>query len=392
MQTETSTTVAELALGPARDTLRRVRAWAESNVAPATPELTWTTPNEVVLEHPRMQLRRFAGEGQGTPLLLVAPEVNGATITDYGPGQSLVQAALDHGFPAVYVVHWRSSHEGIKDGTIADSVRSIEAALDHLGEPVHLAGICQGGWESALVVARHPERVLSLTLIAAAIDFRAGDGPLPGMVDALPQRAYEAMVALGGGTMRGELLNQGFDLLQAWDRMVVGPLRDWNRAFDGRYRERQDRLSRWYDSRKDLAGPMYLSVVDDLFRNNRLIKGELVLDGETEPVDLARITCPLALVAGTRDHITPPEQVWALEDAGSSTEVRRWAFDAGHVGVSIGGRVLREGWPEIFAWLRGFDPPAPEAAPAPKKSAAPKKAAPKKPASKKRSGGSKATD
>jgi hypothetical protein len=32
------------------------------------------------------------------------------------------------------------------------------------------------------------------------------------------------------------------------------------------------------------------------------------------PVNLSAIDCPIYLLAGTKDHITPPEQVWALAD------------------------------------------------------------------------------
>jgi len=362
-------TFAELALGPARDLAARTRAWTDRNVLPSRPSVAWTTPSVVVLDHPLMELREFRLPGErfntkrararkspARPFLLVAPEVNGANITDYGPGQSLVQAALHAGFPQVFVVAWSSATAATRDGTIGDSIRAIEAAIDRVGAPVHLAGICQGGWESAIVAARRPELVASLTTIAAAIDFRAGDCALTDIVDAMPQSVYEGMVALGGGVMRGPFLNAGFDALSVWDRLVVQPLRDWNRLDDERYLERQALFHRWYDPEKDLPGPMYLRVVDDLFRKNLLVQRRFVMEGDDEPVDLARIACPLAMIAGSRDAISPPPQVFALGEHASSEHVLRRSWDAGHVGVSIGGKVLRDGWPDVFAWLRRFDP------------------------------------
>jgi len=332
--------------------------------------MAWTTPNEVILEHPAMQLREFwldgesieerrAAAGGAIPMLLVAPEVNGSSIADYGRKQSWVQQALRAGFGRVAVVHWRSATDAIKDHRVEDSISAVNAAIDALGGRVHLAGICQGGWEAAIVAATRPESAATLCVIGAAIDFEAGDATLHRLVQAVPQEVYEGFVAAGGGVMRGSFLNQGFTMLQAWDRLVVNPLRIWNGIDDPRAQAHLDRFSAWYDSVKDLPGPMYLRVVEDLFRKNLLIRGEFTLDGV--PVDLSQITCPTSMVAGSRDHITPAEQVFALDEAISARRTKRWTIDAGHVGVSIGRAVLRDSWPGIFSWLRAHAPDPPKA-------------------------------
>ena len=366
--------LAAATLTPLLDGARRWRRFLDATTLRPEPTLKWTTPNTVLLEHPAMQLREFWLPGEAIadrraaahtagalPLLLVAPEVNGSSIADYGPSQSFVHAALTAGFGRVAVVHWRTATEAIKHHRIEDSIGAVNAAIDALGGRLHLAGICQGGWEAAIVAATRPDAVASLTAIAAAIDFEAGDASLHRLVEAVPQEVYEGFVAAGGGVMRGAYLNQGFTMLQAWDRLVVNPLRIWNGIDDPKAAEHLDRFHAWYDSLKDLPGPMYLRVVEDLFRKNLLIRGEFTLDGV--PVDLARITCPVAMVAGTRDHITPPEQVFALDDACSAERTKRWAIDAGHVGVSIGRAVLRDEWPTIFAWLRAQTPDGPKPSP-----------------------------
>ncbi len=362
--------LASATLSPLLDGARRWSRFLDATTLRPEPTMLWTTPNTVLLEHPAMQLREFwlpgeriedrraaAAAAGAIPLLVVAPEVNGSSITDYGPSQSLVHAALNAGFGRVAVVHWRSATESIKDHRIEDSISAVYAAIDALGGRVHLGGICQGGWEAAIVAATRPDSVASLTVIAAAIDFAAGDASLHRLVQRVPQEVYEACVAAGGGVMRGSFLNQGFTMLQAWDRLVVNPLRIWNGIDDPKAAAHLDRFAAWYDSPKDLPGPMYLRVVSDLFRDNQLIDGRFTLDGA--PVDLSKITCPVAMVAGTRDHITPAEQVFALQDACGSTRTRQWAIDAGHVGVSIGRAVLRDEWPGIFAWLRSEVPDEP---------------------------------
>ena len=364
--TAAPSTLAEATLGPLLAASRRTRRYLDATALRPTPVMTWATPHVVLLEHPAMQLREFRLPGEtmrarrhaaarcdAIPLLVVAPEINGSNLVDYGPEQSFVLGALEAGFGRVAVVHWRSATEAIRHHRIEDSVAAIEAAIDALGGRVHLAGVCQGGWEAAMVAARRPD-VASLTVIAAAIDFHAGDGALRRLVDAVPQEAYAACVAAGGGVMRGQQLNRGFTLLRAWERLVVAPMRTFNELDDPAAADRRDRFAGWYHSTKDLPGPMYLRAVDDLFRKNLLIRGAFALDGE--PVDLGRIRFPVAMVAGARDHITPPLQVFALEAACSSEATRRWTIDAGHVGVCMGHDALAGEWPEIFAWLRDAAP------------------------------------
>ncbi len=354
---ESPSTFSAALLGPGTRRIRQGRRFLESGVLAPPPRLEWTTPHQVALELPALQLLDFTLPGssseEGTsplPVLIVAPEVNGATIADYGPGQSLVQTLQGQGFPGVFVTAWRSATAGTRRFTVDDSLDAIDACIDHLGGRVHLLGICQGGWEAAAVVAQRPEVAETLTLGAAAIDFHAGNGPITRLCRSTPFSTYQAMVGLGGGVMRGDFLRFGFDLLQAWDRFLVEPMRAWNGLDDPPWQERQARLRSWYASEKDLPGPQYLSVVKDLFQENRLIRGEFVARGEK--VDLSRITCPLALLAGTRDHITLSDQVFAAEGACRSKRVRRFAVDAGHVGVFIGKSVLDKEWPKVVSFWR----------------------------------------
>ena len=69
----------------------------------------------------------------------------------------------------------------------------------------------------------------------------------------------------------------------------------------------------WFKHTQDIPGAFYLWLVEHLFHKNELIDGRLVVDGRR--ADLANITCPLFLLAGARDHITPPAQLFAAADA-----------------------------------------------------------------------------
>ena len=60
---------------------------------------------------------------------------------------------------------------------------------------------------------------------------------------------------------------------------------------------------------------------------------------------------PLTLMAGATDHITPPDQVFALASLAATPEkqVHRFLSTGGHLGLFMGHEALREHWPPLLA-------------------------------------------
>ena len=68
-------------------------------------------------------------------------------------------------------------------------------------------------------------------------------------------------------------------------------------------------------------------------------------------MDLSRIDMPLNLLAGASDHITPPQQAFAIADFASTPRelVRQDVTPGGHLGLFMGHQALREHWPPLLA-------------------------------------------
>ena len=68
-------------------------------------------------------------------------------------------------------------------------------------------------------------------------------------------------------------------------------------------------------------------------------------------VDLGRIDCPLNLLGGATDHITPPEQVFALADHAPRrpSDGHERTTSGGHLGLFMGTEALRDHWPVVMA-------------------------------------------
>jgi len=73
-------------------------------------------------------------------------------------------------------------------------------------------------------------------------------------------------------------------------------------------------------------------------------------------VDPSAIDCPIFLLAGTKDHITPAEQVWALADlvSTSAEHISRELVEAGHLGLFMGRTALVEHWKPIAERVRTY--------------------------------------
>jgi len=157
-----------------------------------------------------MVLRDYGTPGSGIPTLVDAPHAgHAASIADDHQGQSLVETLLASGIAHVALTDWKSATPDMKDLEIDSYLEEMVVALDDLGGRVNLVGLCQGGWVSAMLAARFPDKVNSMVLAGAPIDTDAGDGSIRKMVHDSPASFYEELVALDGGLMKGKFMLQG---------------------------------------------------------------------------------------------------------------------------------------------------------------------------------------
>lgn len=323
-------------------------------------EPTWATPNEIALENPFARLRDFsAGVTSGAPVLLLPPQAGHAsTVVDYAPDQSQVQTLRAAGLPRVFVCEWRSATAETKNTTIDDYMRFMREAVAKIGEPVHLIGDCQGGWQATIYAALFPEDVRTLTLAGAPIDFQAGDGAIKNWVNVLcgsnGMTFFNSVIAANNGMIPGSAILNGFSL--------INPQQDYER-YSGLFANldnpaflsRHQGFETWYQHTQNIPGRFYLWLVENLFWRNRLVEGTLTVLGRT--VDLRRINQPLALLAGSRDHITPDVQVFGILPHVSTPpeQVLELTADGGHLGLFMGSSALGREWPLVAEHIRRFD-------------------------------------
>lgn len=327
----------------------------------------WAHENVVVREWPIARLRDFSAPDAPpdvVPTVILPPQAgHDSSIVDFAANQSQVITGRDNGCPRILVLEWAGATQETKDTSIEDYMVLLREVADHLGGRVNLVGDCQGGWLATIFTALHPERVNALAIAGAPIDFHAGEPLIHDWLEFLTPNGdlsfYRSVVEANDGLLPGRFLLDGFKAMQP-DQELSRRLELATHLRDPEHLERYRRFEDWFQWTQPMPGAFYLWAVENLFMRNALIKRELVVEGRT--VDLADISCPLFLMAGQTDHITPADQVWALADHASTPadRVGRQSSASGHLGLFMSRDSLENHWRSIFAEMGALSNRTPE--------------------------------
>jgi polyhydroxyalkanoate synthase len=311
-----------------------------------------TTPKTLVWQQDKVKLYRYDREAPAKckiPVLVSFAIMNRHDVLDLQPDRSLMKKFLDEGLD-VYIMDWGYpskadrylSMEDYIDGYMNGAVDFIRKS--HGIEKINKMGICQGGTFSTIYAALYPEKINTLTVYVAPFDFTTDKCMLykwtkyidvDTMVDTL-------------GVIPADLLNAGFGMLK--------PSMDVSKYFgvlDNLNDEAKTmnflRMEYWKADCPDLAGEMYRKYIKDLFRDNKLIKGEFELGGRL--VNLKNITMPFLNIYATEDTIIPNESTIAVNAKIGSKDKELYAFPGGHIGVFVGARSQKELGPKVAKWV-----------------------------------------
>jgi poly(3-hydroxyalkanoate) synthetase len=271
-------------------------------------------------------------------------------IADFATGHSVVASLQHGGIDRVFLTDWHSASPEMRYLSIDSYLSDLNVAIDEIGSPVDLVGLCQGGWLSLVYAARFPEKIRRLVLVGAPVDLSI-DSALSKLVREAPQTVFEQLVARGGGNVSGE------EMLRCWTK-PLGPQNveaalqrslSTEAAGDG---ELLDRFDKWNEDALNLPGTYYLQVVNWIFKENRIATGRFVALGRT--IRLEEVKTPVFLLVGQDDEVVPAEQGLATARLLSAAASSETALEAcNHLGLFLGARVHANSWSRIAKWLQG---------------------------------------
>jgi polyhydroxyalkanoate synthase subunit PhaC len=317
------------------------------------------TPSREVLSGPAFTLKTFGDAHHGGPALLIVPaSIKRAYIWDLAPQVSVVQECLQNAV-SVYLIQWeRPGPDEQNLGLDAYADASILSALDAIkaetGEVrVFLAGHSIGGTFAAIFTSLHDLRVAGLVLIGAPLSFGPDRGALDAVVSQAP-RADELTRFLGN--VPGAFLST-MSILASYRSFQNERLEDWfNSLEDIQSLQTHLMVERWTLDEMPQPKKLFEQVLEDLYRRNLFMRGELAVDGKRATP--ASVHAPLLSVVDERSDVVTPESSLLFHDAVKSTDkkVLWYGGDVGvalqHVGMLVGRNAHRCLWPEIMKWVQ----------------------------------------
>lgn len=312
-------------------------------------------PHRCLLEEEGVRLLHYTGgAGRGDPVLIVPAPIKRYYIWDLHPEASVVLQAQERGF-SVFLSEWTEAPDDYGMARYARLIgRCVAEAQRRTGLPVHLMTHSLGGVLCVAYAALQPAHLASLVLAETPLHFGA---------DA--RSAFTALLAVGPpgeaiaedfGSVPGSFLSSvGITAAPqefAWQRYADFAASAWNP------RDLRTHLlvERWTFDEFPMPGKLYAEVVDDLYRGDRLMRGELVLDGRTPRPEEIRV--PLVAVFNPRGWVVPPESIVPFYERVASRDKLLLPYEGEvgvalqHVGVLVGRQAHEALWPIIFSWIR----------------------------------------
>jgi polyhydroxyalkanoate synthase len=315
-----------------------------------------STPKDLVFRQEKVKLYRYRRDTPATvttPILISYALVNRHDMLDLQPDRSFVKNLLSLGFD-IYIIDWGYPTRADKFVTLDDYVNwFLDECVDFVRrnnkvDKVNLMGICQGGTLSIIYSALHPEKVQNLVTLVTPVDFSTNDGLLFRWAkDMNIDRLVDTY-----GAVPGEFLNNGFAMLKPMMKVskymsLLDMLQEKEKMLNFL------RMEKWINDSPNQAGECFRQFLKDLYQDNKLVKGELVLGGKK--VSLKNVTMPLLNIYAAEDHLVPPAATIPLNELVGTKDNELYKFPGGHIGVFVGNRSQKELAPAVHKFLSTRD-------------------------------------
>lgn len=308
------------------------------------------------------------------PMLMVYAPINRYHILDLSHERSIVQKFVSAGFD-VFLLDWGERQSENKP-TLKDYVEYVDQSVEQIRkmtkqEKVNLYGYSWGGTLSIIYASIHNSKIKNLVLQSANLDFDKDDTviaewmrnfPADGFVDEF-REMFGHFIDLAF-LMRNPIIHSFDDV-----RYAIETKEDNN----VRLLENLAKIRSWIYNTPDIPGPLFRQFAVDLYRQNLLIKNQLVLDKqmekeeEAEPgtmkkqIGLKNISVPILNIVGNKDDLVSPGSSIPItegydSDGGrgtvSSEDKRLIEFPSDHIELCTSYDAHKNLWPQVTKWLK----------------------------------------
>jgi class III poly(R)-hydroxyalkanoic acid synthase PhaC subunit len=310
------------------------------------------TPSEVIDMKGRFSLLHYKSEfptEHKTPLLVVYSLINRHYIMDLLPDVSVIKNLQRQGFD-IYATDWgtpTSCDKNLSLETYAEEY--VENAVEKIKEitgsdKVSLFGYCWGGLFALIYTATHQKNIKNLILHATPVDIDKDKTIIENWTSHLDADDLSKVF----GNIPGWLLNLAFLIRNPVEAMLKYP------RYFSEPRSRDEiiqffAIETWLYDSTPIIGEVYREIIDQVYRNNLLIKNKMKVG--VDIINLKNITIPVLDIVGTGDDLVPPSASTSIINAISSTDKKLIEFPTGHVGLCVSLAAHEKLWPEVAEWL-----------------------------------------
>jgi len=317
------------------------------------------TPKDVIWTLNKAKLYRYVPvvpeeKRHKIPLLLVFAIMNRPHVLDLRPGHSFVEYMLKRGYD-LYLLDWGApgpEDKNLKfdDYTLEYLPRAIRKLKSVSGsDEFSMLGWCLGALIGTLYAALRPDDGLkNLVLLTAPLDF--SDKTAGGFIRWTTNEAFNAdKIVENLGNVPGELIDYGAKALKPVENFVGSYLNLWDNIDNPKVFESWHAMNTWVRDNIPMTGGAYRQLINELYRENRLMAGKLEL--RNEPVQLSKLKANVLTVIAENDHITPPCQSEGVMAKIGSQDKEVFRVRGGHIGIMAGSGAEKNTWPHIDNWL-----------------------------------------
>ncbi|MEZ6070789.1 MAG: alpha/beta fold hydrolase [Pirellulales bacterium] len=317
------------------------------------------TPKELVWTLNKAKLYRYVpvvpeNERKRIPLLMVFAIMNRPYVLDLRPGHSFTEYMLRHGYD-LFLLDW--GIPGPEDANMSFD----EYALNYLPRVVRkvksitgsdefsILGWCLGALISTMYSAlRANDGLKNLILLTAPLDF--SDKTAGGFARWSSNEKFNPDTVVSQfGNVPGEMIDTGAKMLRPVENFIGNYVMLWDNIENPGAVDAWHAMNTWVRDIIPLPGAAYQQLINDMYKQNRLMEGTMQLRGET--IDLKNLRANLLNVIAESDHITPACQSERILDVTGSEDKDVLRVRGGHIGIMAGRGAEKNTWPHIESWL-----------------------------------------
>jgi polyhydroxyalkanoate synthase subunit PhaC len=311
------------------------------------------TPRHVIWKKNKASLWHYPASHKKyeIPVFFIYSLINRSEILDFAPGSSVIEGLVNSGYD-VYLLDWGIAGYEDKDINLEDYIvdyikNAVRRTLRHAGaKEVSVVGYCLGGTLAAMYAAIAEEPIKNLAVATVPIDFSVASIP-DKWADGLKDGAFNIDRFIDVyGIIPPHVIEGMFRSVTA--PVYISPyVKLLSRANDKRFVEKWRRMNKWTKGHVPFTGEAFRQLTNDLFRDNKLMKGEFTIRGKK--ADLKYIKANLLVVSSKNDNLIPEGQSRPIMDLVSSEDKTYQLVEAGHVSLALSGKFAGI----LDSWLSG---------------------------------------